>query len=165
MSQVVLDAIAASVAALTPVADAAVEPLGYGTDLSCVDDLTPTMDEVSGTPLLAEAILRRFTTPRGTLPDIAGTDLRDKSYGLDLSEYLNRGLTQQEILAIAAQTRSEAKKDPRIASVRSTVIPSPTGNEFSVDMQVTPADGSGPFALVLAVTSAGVLIAELRGVR
>lgn len=165
MSQVVLDAIAASVAQLVPSNSPAREPLGYGTDLSCAEDLPPTMDEVSGDQVLAEAIVRRLTTPRGALPDVAGTDLRDMGFGLDLASSLNRGVTSQEIRALATQTRSEVLKDARLAGVSVTVTPSPAGDNLAVALRVEPANSTGPFNLVLAVTAVGVLVDELRGSR
>lgn len=165
MSQVVLDAIAAEVAKLTRVVDAPTGPLGYGADLACSEDLTESMEEVGGltTRVLAEAILRRLDTPRGTLPDVRGTDLRDWNYGIDLRSYLNRATTDDEIRGLASNIRSELTKDDRIATVVVTVTPSPTGSSLAIDLLVTPVDPSvGIFALVLAVTSASVLIEEMR---
>jgi len=168
MSQVVLDAIAAEVAKLTRVVDAPTGPLGYGTDLSCAEDLTDSMEEVSGLDarVRGEAIVRRLTTPRSTLPDVRGTDLRDWNYGIDLRSYLNRGVTADEIRGLASNIRSEVTKDDRVSGVTVTVTPSPNGSSLAIDLLVTPRDPSiGAFTLVLAVTSASVLLEELRGAR
>lgn len=166
MSQIVLDAIAAEVAKLTRVVDPPSGPLGWGTDLSCAEDLTEEMDEVGGLDarVLAEAIVRRLTTPRGSLPDVRAADFRDMNYGLDLSSYLNRGVTADEIRGLAAIVRSELTKDDRISGVTVTVTPSPNGSSLAIDLLVTPRDpGIDPFSLVLSVTSSSVLVEELRG--
>ncbi len=166
MSQIVLDAIASDVAKLTRVAEPPTDPIGWGSDLSCGEDLTEGMDEVAGQRLLAESIVRRLTTPRGSLPDLRSVDLRDRNYGLDLASYLNRGVTALEVRALASNVRSEVAKDDRLASVSVTVTPSPTGSSLAVELRVTPRDSRlGPFTLVLAVTSASVLLEELRGAR
>lgn len=166
MSQIVLDAIASEVAKLTPVIGAPTGDLGYGTDLSCAEDLTEGMEEVSGQRLLAESIVRQLTTPRGSLPDVRGPGLRDMNHGLDLVSYLNRAVTDDEVRALASNVRSEVAKDDRYASVGATVTPSSTGSSLAVALRVVPKDTRiGPFDLILAVTSVGVLIDELRSVR
>ncbi|MBN8609644.1 MAG: hypothetical protein J0L92_03620 [Deltaproteobacteria bacterium] len=166
MSKLVLDAIAADVAMLTRVVEPPTDPIGWGSDLSCGEDLTEGMDEVTGQRLLAEAVIRRLTTPRGSLPDVRSLDLRDRNYGLDLASYLNRGVTALEVRALATNVRSEVSKDDRLANVSVTVTPSPTGSSLAVELRITPRDSRlGPFSLVLAVTDAGVLVEELRGGR
>lgn len=166
MSQIVLDAIAAEVVKLERVVDPPAGELGYGTDLSCAEDLTESMEEVTGQRLLAEVAVRRLTTPRGSLPDVRGPDGRDMNYGLDLASYLNRGVVADEIRALASNVRSEVAKDDRFAGVGATVTPSQTGTSLAVALRLVPKDTRlGPFDLVLAVTSAGVLIDELRSVR
>lgn len=162
MSAVVLAAISSEVAKLSRVVEPPSGALGYGTDLSLGSDLTEDMTEVSGVTLLAESLVRRFTTPRGTLPDIRGLDLRDRNYGLDVASYLNRGVTAEEIRGLAANLRGEALKDPRLTAVTVTVTPSPTGSSLAIEVQATPRGSSESFALVLSATEAGVLLEEIR---
>lgn len=165
MSQIVLDAIAVEIAKLDKASATPTEPLGWGSDLSCSTDLTETMEEVGGltTRVLAEAIVRRLTTPRGTLPDVRGVDLRDWNYGLDLPSYLNRGVTTRDLVNLASNIRAELTKDERIDRVVAKVTPSPTGSSLSVELAVTPRDPLEAFTLVLAVTSSEVLIESLSG--
>lgn len=165
MSQIVLDAVEVEAARVRRAVDPPRGELGWGRDLACAVDLTPSMEEVSGERLLSDAIVRRLTTRRGSLPDARAPGLRDLTYGLDLTSYLNRGITAQEIRALATKVRSELTKDDRIATVSVTVTPSPTGDRLDLDLRVTPRDARNAFRLVLAVTSAGVLVAELRGAR
>lgn len=131
--------------------------LGYGSDLSCGSDLTDLMDEVDpfSQRALGEAIVRRLSTPRGSLPD-------DGDYGIDLRGYCNKGTTADDIRALASKVRTELQKDDRIDSVTVTVTPSPTGTTLAITLAVRPFDPNlGGFSLTLAVTSAAVLIQEL----
>lgn len=133
--------------------------LGYGTDLRCSSDLTEQMEEIEdpfSTLALAEAIVRRLDCPRGQLVD-------DPDYGLDLRSMCNRGMTADALRALGGQVRAELLKDDRIDLLGVTVRPSSTGKELRVELAVTPVDAHiGGFALTLAVTSAEVLLEELR---
>lgn len=157
MSQLVLDAIAASTAELTRLVPVPTGALGYGADLSCVEDLTDDLAEVDpfSPQAIGEALLRRLTTPRGQLPD-------DPNYGLDIRGYCNRGVPTGELREIAGQIRSEASKDDRIEDVSVTVTV-PALNSMSVRINVTPADPSlDPFTLTFAVTSGQLLLEAIR---
>lgn len=158
MSDVVRDAIAAELARLTRVVPSPTGDLGFGSDLSCTTDLDERMVELAGTDrlVLAQATLRRFITPRGSIPD-APND------GLDLMAWVSLGTTSTDIRALAGQMRAEATKDDRIAEASVTVSPSANGSQLSTSVRVVPADPAiAPFTMVLAVTSAGVLLEEIR---
>lgn len=166
MSQIILDAIAADVALLTQEIDTPVAPFGFGSDLSCADDLTESMDEVDGSSVLAlgQAVVRRLDCPRGGLPDASAPGGFDPNYGMELSAFLNRATTATEIRNLAANIRQEVTKDDRIAAVTVTVTPAPDGSTLAVDLHVTPVDPQlGQFSMTLAVTSAAVLLDEIRG--
>lgn len=159
MTDAVRDAIAAAIAELERVTEVPSGPFGYGTDISCAGDLTETMEEVDGfsTLALAQALVRRLDCARGQLPD-------DPDYGIDVRSYCNRGATTQDIRSLASRIRGEVTKDDRVDTATVTVTPSSTGDELGVKVAVTPYDARlGPFTLTLAVTSAAVLIEELRG--
>lgn len=79
----------------------------FGTAWSCVTDLTMPAVLVSGNQVVAEAIARRWQTPRGRLID-------DPSYGFDLSDYLNDDLAPADLARIGAQAAAEAAKDQRV---------------------------------------------------
>lgn len=157
MSQLVLDSIAADTAELTRLVPVPTGSLGYGTDLSCVEDLTEDLAEVDPfSPLaIGEALLRRLSTPRGQLPD-------DPEYGLDLRGYCNRGVPTGEIREVAGQVRSEVTKDDRVEDV-SVVVTVPSLKTMSVRIDVTPADPLlDPFTLTFAVTSGQLLLEAIR---
>jgi hypothetical protein len=154
MSATVLNAVAADVATLERLVDVPEAPFGFGTDLSCVTDLHPEAREVDPFSRLAlgEALVRRLTTQRNTLPD-------DPGYGIDLRARLNRGMTRADVQALAGAIRGEAEKDDRVAGVVVTVTPDPIGSRLGVRIHVTPEDPQiGEFDLTLAVTSAEVLM-------
>lgn len=161
MADVVRDAIAAELALLERVVPMPTGDLGYGSDLAMTAeaiDIDPDMVERRGDdPLvLAEAMVRRLDTPRGALPD-------DRNYGYDVRGHLNRGTTRTEVRAMNAGVHGELIKDDRLRAVRVEVAPAPDGSEIAIAIQATPADPAlAPFELVLAVTSAEVLIREIR---
>lgn len=134
-----------------------VDPLGYGTDLACILDVSPRLDETDPTDpaSLAQDIFHRLITPRGQLPD-------DPDYGIDLGDFLNRGTTQRDLVVAAGQVASELRKDDRIDDVAVTVTPDATGKNITFTIDTTPADPTlAPFTLVIAVSDAGALLTAI----
>lgn len=158
MSAEVKAQIARELAALTPVTDTPAGPFGYGSDISGDFDLSPTMREVPAfsTLALAQALVRRLDCPRGAMPD-------DKDYGIDLRSYCNRGTTAASLRSLGGQIKSELSKDDRVSSLVVRVVPSPTGSSLAIEIAVQPVDASiGGFTLTLSVTSAAVVLDEIR---
>jgi phage baseplate assembly protein W len=121
----------------------------YGTDYSCVTDLTSTLAQVSGRTLLAQAVARRVSTPRGSL-------FSNPNYGIDLTDFLNDGLTVNNVNSIAPIVDAELSKDERIISTATTCTL--VNGVMNVAIIVTDADG--PFLLVLAVSDVTVSIIQ-----
>ena len=88
---------------------------GFGSDLSCGKRLT-TGRMVGGRTLLAEAIWRRLTTPRGTLSGSAEAS----AYGLDLAAYVGAVGERIAEAALPSIVEAELLKDDRIAAVSVT---------------------------------------------
>jgi hypothetical protein len=153
-SLIVLETIAAEVAQLKSIVRTPVEPFGYGVDSYGSLDVTDNLAEVDAfSPEgIAQALARRLQTPRGTLQD-------DLDYGRDLRAYLNRGLAVQDLRALEGEVRLEAAKDDRISEVEASVT-LPTLSRLSIALKVYPEDPNtgGPFDLILAVTSAEVVV-------
>lgn len=148
-------AIDSGLATLERVMDAPTGALGYGTDISCTDDLAEPMADVdpTSTTAIAQALLRRLDCPRGRLVD-------DADYGLDARGYLNRGTTVAELNALAGAVRNEVEKDDRVSSAIVQVAASLSS--LSVRIRIVPADPNlDEFSLTLAVTSASVVIQEI----
>jgi phage baseplate assembly protein W len=154
MSAAILSKIAEYVSNTSRIADPPTGDLGYGSDLSCTDDLSEDWSELDGSDvrLVAEAALRRLTTARGTLLD-------DPDYGLDLRSFLHRGQTPADLLAMRGAVRSELLKDDRIDDGALTVELIRSGVEIQISISVTASEA--PFALTLAVTDSGALVGEI----
>lgn len=119
----------------------------FGSDLSCVTDLTPAMAETSGQHIVAEAVARRWQTPRGGLID-------DPSYGYDLTDFVDDDISQQDIARLSAGAEAEALKDERVFAC--TVKTTFAGGLLIVVGTITTA--LGPFTLVLSVSAVSVQI-------
>lgn len=95
--------------------------------------------------ILTQAIILRLSTRRGVYwasPD----------YGLDLTEYVNEHLTEDKLVALSTDIKSEIEKDERIATA--TVNLTMTGGLGSVaiiaEIGIEAADGES-FSLTLSV--------------
>jgi hypothetical protein len=154
MNATVKASLDAQLAALVREVDAPVAPLGYGTDLSCITDLTEDLAEVDANSVqaIAEALIRRLTTPRGGLPD-------DPDYGYDLRGMLNRGVTLAELRTVTGQARSECRKDDRVRDVDVSASFTLGNSTLSVAIAVTPADPAvDDFSFTFALTDSSVVI-------
>ncbi len=159
-------AIAAGLASIERVRDAPTGALGYGTDLSCTTDLDPDLAETDPmSPLgIGEGVVRCWDTPRGSLPN-DGKDAASR--GLSLREELHRGTTDRDLRALERRLATEALKDDRIDRIVVEVRVTSTGTatvELEVIATVTPAGVGGPFQLVLAATSAEIIVKAIAGV-
>jgi hypothetical protein len=152
-------AFSTQLAELTRIVAVPTGPLGYGTDLSCVTDLDPLLVEVdpNSPAAIVEAVIRRFTTPRGSLID-------DPDYGLDIRSVLNRGMTQRDLRALAGALRGEAQKDDRVALADVQLTVSLPTREASVQVFITPEDSNlRDFSFTFAVTDGDVLRVTING--
>jgi hypothetical protein len=157
MNSTVSDAIAAGIAALPRVVATPVGDLGFGSDISCANDLRESMPDVSDSrQVLSEAIARRLDCLRGSNPD-------DPNYGVDLREALHKPTTIAELRDRQTSAESELRKDDRIDAVSVAIVPSATLDALDVSIVVVPRDTviGGPFSLTLTLTDAGILIKEI----
>jgi phage baseplate assembly protein W len=148
---VLTDYIDEQIAALGAPADrVAPDTLGYGTDLSCVSDVTPQLDEVDPESVLGigQAIARRLTTARGQLLD-------DANYGTDLRGYLNNAMTTAALRDMASQVRAECLKDDRVVDADVTRQDySIATRSLELEVLITPDSLEfGEFTLVFFVTA------------
>jgi phage baseplate assembly protein W len=123
--------------------------IDYGSDLSCLDDFD---EEVRATSdprtLIAQALIRRWMTPRGMLLD-------DPDYGTDLAEFMHDEVDELSLARMRAEARAEALKDERVVdcTITATRYTLATGTvEF--DFLVECAETS--LRLVVAVTDVSV---------
>ena len=123
---------------------------GYGRDTHCYDEII-TGRIVSGFELLAQAIFRRLTTPRGTLR--YGEDA--SVYGLDVLDFVGMVGTQNAVDAIPDAIVAEVLKDDRIArcECKATLVHGTDGLDYiELDIDAHPADGNEDFTLSLSVS-------------
>lgn len=136
-------------------------PFGYGSDISGVTDLDPTMAEIGGqtTLIIAQSIVRRLDCPRGENPDVP-------DYGLGLRQFLNTPNSSEDINALGGQIRSELLKDDRIESLIIIVDPTNAGKNLRISLQIVPVNRDlGTFTLTLNASSAEILIEEINSER
>lgn len=154
---IVQDQIAAYTAALTRNVAAPTGDLGYGSDLSCRDDVTADMAELPGDSpeAIAQANYRRLITPRGSLPD-------DPDYGLDIQGYLSVGMTAKEIAEIPGEIQLELAKDDR--NVESSLAVTLTqGAAGSFKIAIAGETANGPFSLTFAVVDGTAALESING--
>ena len=147
MNATVDAAMTAGMASLERVKDPPTGNLGYGSDLSCILDLTPDAAEVDphSYTAIGQAVLRRLITARGTLPD-------DPHYGIDVRGMLNRGIPLSQLRDLQGQIRGEVMKDDRVADVVVSVT-MPEQRALTVVLTITPEPTNLiPFELTLALT-------------
>lgn len=101
--------------------------------------------------MLEESILRRLSTPRGTL---YGGD-EESTYGVDLSGYVGAVGDAIAAAALPSVIESELLKDERIASAVATVVSSVLVGSlrvFHVRIDVVPVAETETFSMTLAVS-------------
>jgi hypothetical protein len=127
---------------------------GYGKDTYCWDRLV-TGRTVTGPELVAQALYRRLTTPRGTLRD--GDD--GNVYGLDLPGFIGRVGNAASVAAIPDLVRAEVLKDDRVLDV-AIAASSVTGTDGLVSvtlaLDVELVNDGDRFQLTLSVGDVGV---------
>lgn len=130
--------------------------MSYGTDSHCYDQIF-TGRLVSGLDVLAQAIYRRLTTPRGTLDD--GDE--GMVYGLDILDFTGTLGTEAAVDAIPDVVIAEVLKDDRVdrCEVSATVERATDGlGTILLDVDVFPTDASTPFTLSLSVSDVTVAL-------
>lgn len=123
----------------------------YGSDLSCVSDLDPTMREVSEDRGMLESIARRVTTSRGSAID-APDD------GIDIRDWLSASLSNVVIASLQLMIRGEVMKDERVLEAGVIVTYDAQAQKLTVRIAGLGADG--PFRLTLPVSATRVELLE-----
>lgn len=130
--------------------------MSFGQDTFCYDQIV-TGRLASGVDVLAQAIYRRLTTPRGTLDD--GDE--GLVYGLDVLDFVGTLGTDAAVDAIPDVVRAEVLKDDRVDRVEITAKIERLSSGLVVinlDVDVFPADESTAFQLTLAVSNVTVAL-------
>lgn len=118
----------------------------FGKELSCVSDVAEDGRQVTGNRLVAEAIVRRWQTPRGRL-------IRYPNYGRDLTDFLNDDVSPSDIAQMRSEAEQEAEKDERVTSCAVLAVLNVDGG---LEMTAEVTTGDGPFELVVSITQVSV---------
>jgi hypothetical protein len=122
----------------------------YGTDVSTVPSLDVGWKLTHGQTVLAQRLLRRFTTPRGFLRWYPND-------GLDLRSFLSKGMTNRDVAALKGLLEKEGKKDEQVDDC--TAIVSWDQAAETLNMSISVAPSLGPtFTFTATATSLDVTL-------
>jgi phage baseplate assembly protein W len=119
----------------------------FGSDLSATSDLDPTFTLVGGHRVVAEACIRRLTTPRGGL-------FYAPNYGTDVREMLAARLDATRLSGWKSRIESELRKDDRVQSARAEITLDAAAERAVIAVSVATVDG--PFSFTLAASALSV---------
>jgi hypothetical protein len=120
---------------------------GYGVDLWCLTGVQPGR-LVSGKLLVAQALYRRLTTPRGTLRG-------DLSYGYDVVGLIGAIGTEDAATVLRFAVRAEVMKDDRVQDVDVTVtraVVGPGEESLTISLSVLLTEETESFTLTLSAS-------------
>lgn len=132
--------------------------IDYGTDLAMVRtsaglDLDTKMRlEPDTETLLLNAIIRRLSTPRGSIPEYP-------SYGYDLRSLLGKTLTNAQLLQEQAAIAAQLEQDERIRRARCSLSLSSTTGTLTATIVAVLETGE-TFTRVLSVSAVTISIIE-----
>lgn len=113
----------------------------WGTPLG--QDVSTPSYMAEGNLVVAEAILRRWTTTQGQLVD-------DPSYGESIFDLVSDDLSPRDIAYAQQRFAAEAQKDPRVLRCTVVLTLDAAGN---LKLAANIATAAGPFSLVLSVNA------------
>lgn len=125
----------------------------FGRDISCTTSLR-TGRYATSARLVAEALYRRLTTPRGTL---RGGD-EEESYGFDLTELVGNNT---DVVALPGRISAEAHKDPRIDTIEVDIVESTVAAARSLAITIEATTAEGPFTLQIGIDDVSVALLGL----
>ena len=137
---------------------AAPTAVGYGVDLRCTTDLHDDLAETdpNSPEGIGEAILRRWTCPRGQNAD-------DPDYGRDVRSLLNRGATRTDLLAEGGLLRAEAEKEETVDTCEVSLALDALGQKITISGKVTPVDPTFETFRFVATLTTGAAMLEIQG--
>lgn len=131
----------------------------YGTDHSTflagtgAPDLDPSFGIISTARVIAEAVARRWLSPRGTL-------VTDPGAGIDVRDLLGLAVDQASLYAIASLLAAEAERDDRVAVCSVSLAYAAASQSLRITARITPVDGSQAIPLVLDVSAVTTTILQ-----
>ena len=122
-----------------------------GSAVSWVTDMNAEGRLVTGFRVVAEAVVRRWMTPRGRL-------IGYPNYGYDLTQFANADVGPRDLPEIQSGAAAEAEKDPRVTKADVVVSLADDGTLTVTGVLDTAA---GPFTLVVPVSAVTVQLLEV----
>jgi hypothetical protein len=121
------------------------QPVDFGTCWGTPNgqDLSMPSYMASGNLVVAEAVLRRWTTPQGQLID-------DPDYGLDLTDSIGDDLSPSDLSQLQQQAAAEAEKDERVLSCQCVITLTVAG---VLTVNATILTAAGPFKFVVTISA------------
>jgi phage baseplate assembly protein W len=119
----------------------------YGSDVLVFPGVDGNLNLVADWRVVAEALARRLSTPRGTLPF-------HPDYGLDVREYLNEAVTQDALYRMKAAVELECEQDERVENAEATITYSASTQTLRLSIEATTT--TGPLRFVLNVSQVSV---------
>jgi len=126
---------------------------GFGSDVLVFPGLDPNLTLVNDGRVVAEALARRLSTPRGSLPF-------HPDYGLDLRGYLNDAMTPERLYQLRAAAELECEQDERVQSAEVKASFSLATQSLRVSINVTTNTGDLRFVLNVSQVSVDLLSQE-----
>ncbi len=116
----------------------------FGMAISCVGDVASDGRMVTGFRVVAEAIARRWSTPRGRL-------IAYPNYGFDLTQYINADMSPRDIAALRAAAAAEAEKEETVDRCQVTATLDSISGVLTLSALVDTT--KGPFTLVVTASN------------
>ncbi len=123
----------------------------FGTELSCTNDVASDSRVVTGFRVVAEAVLRRWTTPRGRL-------IGYPNYGYDITQYINDDMDRRQVQGMIAGMQAEALKDERVTGC---VISATLDDSGLLTFESSISTAQGPFVFTIAADAVTVKLLEV----
>jgi len=120
----------------------------FGIDIDVIEDLPPGFTLARGLRNLANALLRRLSTPERYLADNFEDDA---DYGWDCRRLLNRALTPTELKSELAKAERQVLLDDRVKAADARYLVSGAVSERSVELELSIVTEAGPFRLIIGV--------------
>lgn len=121
----------------------------FGTDLSCVTDLTSDCAEVGGSLVWLQSLARR----------LQGSLFYDPNYGYDLVDMLDDEITDTS--AIGADIDIEFLKDERTLTSSTIAVTTKKNGEVTIETTSRVRSAFGPFTLTLSADKVTVTILQI----
>ena len=119
-----------------------------GVDIDVLSDLPVGFTLAAGAKNLANALLRRITTPERFLADSFGDD---PDYGWDCRRLLNRALSTAELHAELAKCERQVLNDERVQAVQARHELSGSHSERTVTLELDITTTEGALRLTVAI--------------